>query len=426
MKRALRTYGRFVVAIIFLAIFGLVAGGYILINQRISVPFDDRYTVYADLSSASGLAPGLGQAVNVAGVRVGQISGSRIVGGRARIAMEIDPAELPKVYENAQAELVADTPLKDLVIELGPGRPPADPLPDGGLISVANTSPPIDSDELTNALDADTRGYFNLLINGFAEGTRGRGEDLNQLLRALGPTAEQIEEITTALAERRTELKRLVGNLAVLTKAAATKDGEIASVVETANATLEAVAGQEANLVATLDRLPGTLSTIRTSLVDAREFADELRPTLAVLQPAVERLPQALRDVAPLVEAAPPILRDRLRPLVRETQPLLRDLAPTTAALSVQTPDLSRAFQVLTYTVNSLAFNPEGSDEGYLYWLAWFLHNAASVGSVQDAQGAATRGLALFSCDALAADTLLNTLLPLVLSDIPVCPGGGA
>jgi phospholipid/cholesterol/gamma-HCH transport system substrate-binding protein len=146
MKRALRSYGRFAAAIAFLAVLAIISGAFILVNQRLTIPFNDRYTIYADVTSASGLAPGLGQAVNVAGVRVGQISGAKVVGGRARIAMEIDPAKLPHVYDNAVAELVADTPLKDLVIELGPGRPPGKPLPDGGVISVANTSPPIDSD----------------------------------------------------------------------------------------------------------------------------------------------------------------------------------------------------------------------------------------------------------------------------------------
>ncbi len=422
MKRALRTYGRYVAAIAFLAILAVVSGAYILVNQRLSVPFNDRYTVHADVVAASGLTPGLGQAVNVAGVRVGQISGTELVDGRARIAMEIDPKKLPKVYDNAVAELVADTPLKDLVVELGPGKPPGKPLPDGGVISVGASSVPVDSDELTNALDADTRAYFDLLVHGFSEGVDGRGRDLNQLLRALGPTAEQIEDITSALAERRAELKRLVGNLAILTKAAATKDQEIASVVSSANATLEAVAGQEDNLRASLDRLPGTLSGVRESLVRARGFAGELRPTLERLQPAVEILPSALRDAGPLLETAEPVLRTRLRPLVRELQPLAADLGPTTSALSDMTPDLSRAFQALTYAVNSLAYNPPGSDEGYLYWLAWFVHNAASVGSVQDAHGAATRGLLLFSCDGLTAESLFNELLPLVLTNIPICP----
>lgn len=422
MRRAIRTYGRFVAAIALLAILAMISGAYILVNQRIKNPFKETYTVYADVSSSSGLAPGLGQAVNVAGVRVGQIAGSKIVDGRARITMEIDRKKLPRVYEDAQAELVADTPLKDLVMELGPGRPPAEPLRDGGVIGIANTSPPIDSDELTNALDADTRDYFSLFVSGFSEGTAGRGKDLNRLLRALAPTARQTREVTGALAARRRELKRLTTNLAVLTKAAAAKDDEISSVVASANATLEAVAGQDANLGASLDRLPGTLSTIRSSLGDAADFADELGPTLESLMPAVRKLPDALRATAPLVREAEPVLRTKLRPLVRETQPLLRDARPVTRRLIAQTPDLSRAFQALVYTVNSLAFNPEGSDEGYLFWLAWFAHNAASVGSVQDAHGPVTRGLALFSCDSLASNSVLSTLLPAVLSSVPVCP----
>jgi phospholipid/cholesterol/gamma-HCH transport system substrate-binding protein len=422
VKRAVRTYGRFVAAIALLIVLAALSGGYILINQRLSIPFNDRYTVYADVTSTSGLAPGLGQAVNVAGVRVGQISGSKIVDGRGRIAMEIDPKKLPHVYEDARAELVADTPLKDLVIELGPGRPPAKPIDKGGVIPIANTSPPIDSDELTNALDADTRDYFDLFVSGFARGTKGRGTDLNRLLRALSPTARQTRQVTAALAARRGALKRLVTNLTILTKAAAKKDAEIGSVVETANATLESVAGQEAALRASLDRLPGTLSSVRSSLVDARGFAIELKPTLQRLLPSVRKLPDALRDVGPLLRTAEPVLRTRIRPLVRRVQPLARDLAPTAQRLVRQTPDLTRAFQVLTYATNELAFNPEGSDEGYLYWLAWFAHNAASVGSTQDAQGPVTRGLALFSCDGLSAESQLSQLLPLILSALPVCP----
>jgi phospholipid/cholesterol/gamma-HCH transport system substrate-binding protein len=422
MRRALRTYGRYAAAIAFLVVLAAISGTYILINQRLSIPFNDRYTVYADLTSSSGLAPGLGQAVNVAGVRVGQISGSKLIAGRARIAMEIDPSKLPHVYANARAELVADTPLKDLVIELGPGRPPAKPLDDGGIIPIGSTSPPIDSDELTNALDADTRAFFDTFVNGFARGTRGRGPDLHQLLKALSPTAKQTRVITEALAARRHALKRLVTNLTILTKAAARKDVEIGSVVETANATLQSVAGQEAALDASLGKLPGTLSSIRSSLDDARTFADELGPTLQALLPTVRKLPDALRAAGPLVRTAEPVLRTRLRPLVRQVQPLARDLAPVAQRLVRQTPDLSRAFQVLTYAVNELAFNPEGSDEGYLYWLAWFAHNAASVGSTQDAQGPVTRGLALFSCDGLTSQSQLSQFLPLLLTNLPVCP----
>ncbi len=109
---------------------------------------------------------------------------------------------------------------------------------------------------------------------------------------------------------------------------------------------------------------------------------------------------------------------------MRDIQPLARELQPAIADLSAQTPDLSRAFRELTYLTNSLAFNPAGSDEGYLYWLAWFAHNAASVGSTQDAHGPVTRGIALFSCDTLTGDSLFKNLLPLILNTLPVCPEG--
>ena len=97
MMLQLRRYGRPVGWILFLAILATASGTYILINQRLRTPLQDRYTIYADLPSSSGLTPGLGQAVNVAGVRVGQISGARLVNGVSRIALEIDPKKLPKV-----------------------------------------------------------------------------------------------------------------------------------------------------------------------------------------------------------------------------------------------------------------------------------------------------------------------------------------
>ena len=401
MKRQLRLYGRWVVAIVFLAAMAAVAGGYILVHQRLRTPLDKRYTVYADLASSSGLAPGLGQAVNVAGVRVGQISGAKIVNGVARIALEIDPGKLPHVYDNASAALIPNTPLKDMLVELVPGGPPAHPMPSGGVIGVAHTDPPVDSDELTSALDADTRDFFDLLVGDAARGVDGRGQDLDHLLRALKPTARQVRTIADALAARRHELRRLVGNLALLTQAAGTRDRDIAQVVTAANATLQAVAGEDVAVRSSLDKLPGTLAAVRRSLPDVTAFANQLGPTLDRLQPAAQRLPGALRAAGPALDVAEPVLRTKIRPLVRSLQPLARDLRPAVSHLNAVTPDLSTAFQVLNYVVNETAYNPPGDNEGFLYWTAWFAHNAASMLSVEDAHGGMWRGLALIQCSSL-------------------------
>jgi phospholipid/cholesterol/gamma-HCH transport system substrate-binding protein len=381
--------------------------------------------VYADLTSSSGLTAGLGQPVNVAGVRVGQVAGVELRNGVARLELEVDPAKLPRVYEDATAALIPNTPLKDLLLELGPGGPPAKPLRDGGVIPVAATSPPIDSDELTSALDADTRDFLQLLVHDADRATRGRGQDLNELLEALGPTARQLREVTGALAARRTELRRLVGNLRRISEAVAGKDAELVRVVEQANATLETVNEVEGPLGASLDRLPGTLSTVRSSLDDVAGFADELVPTLQRLRPAVRVLPGALRDLDPLLTDAEPVLRTKLRPLVRDLTPLARDLGPATAQLNAVTPDLIQAFLVLNYVVNETAYNPPGDNEGFLFWTAWFAHNAASVLSTEDRHGAVFRGLILTQCEQLAGAPEAGSLYEVLFGSLSACEAGG-
>ncbi len=128
---------------------------------------------------------------------------------------------------------------------------------------------PIDSDELTNALDADTRTFFNVLVTGSAEGLDGRGKDLRALFAALGPTAEDLKSVSGALAERRKQLRRLVGNLAILTSKVGSRDMEIARLVEAGNATVTALANEEAALRASVRKLPGTLRTTDRALTSA-------------------------------------------------------------------------------------------------------------------------------------------------------------
>uniref|UniRef100_UPI003568AA64 hypothetical protein n=1 Tax=Paraconexibacter sp. TaxID=2949640 RepID=UPI003568AA64 len=285
------------------------------------------------------------------------------------------------------------------------------------------TSVPIDSDELTNALDADTRTFFNILTTGSAEALKGRGKDLRALFAALGPTAEDLRSVSGALAERRRQLRRLVGNLAILTREVGTRDVEIARLVESGNATVSALASEEAALRRSVRKLPGTLRATDRAISSARDFAQELEPTAKALLPAAKVTPTALRAARPLVDEAVPILQKQLRPLVREAQPLARDLAPTTRDLNAVTPALTTSFQVLNYIVNTLAYNPPGDkDEGYLFWVAWFAHNGMSFLTNDDANGAFWRGLGAFDCNQTPA--LVPQLAPILHSigtALPVC-----
>lgn len=419
MRRQLERYGRWLIVIGLLMATALATGGYILVQQRFPLPWQERYTVQAEFQTSAGLnPPGLGQAVSVAGVGVGTIKSAGLRDGRSVVELEIDPQKLPRVYGNARAALVPNTPLKDMQVDLYPGRPPARVLGSDDVISAAQTQVPVDSDELTAALDADTRSFFQLLTIGLDRGTRGRGADIRAALRSLGPTAEQMEQIGAAIAARRTELRRLVHNLAVLGRAVETKDRELAQLVVNAEQTLGTLAREEDALQASVARLPATLSAVRGSLRSTTRLSRQLAPTLDSLMPTVRRLPQTLATTRPLLDQATPTVRDHVRPLVREAQPLAADLAPLTQDLSHVTPDLIASFRVLTYVANELAYNPPGDNEGFLFWGAWFAHNAASVVSTQDAHGAVIRGLGIVDCRTLSG---LDPNLLALLGLFPTC-----
>ncbi|MCW3039753.1 MAG: hypothetical protein JWM31_1658, partial [Solirubrobacterales bacterium] len=392
MKRTLRENGKWLGVIGFLMLTATLAGGYMLVHQRLQNPFADFYTVKAEFSTTAGLNPGLGQPVNVAGVRVGTITTTKLKDGRAVVEMQVKPGKLPHIFKDAHAVLVPNTPLKDMQIELYPGRQSAGVAGENDVIPVARTAPPVDSDELTAALDTDTRRFFQVLVNGVDNGLNGRGKDLQQILKSLQPTAVQLHEVTGALSARRKELRRLVHSMAVLTKATAAKDVQLASVVQGSGATLQALARQEGALRESVRKLPGTLATTDRTLVNLRDLSGEVKPTLDGLLPTVRRLKPVLGSVDDLATTAEPVVRTRLRPLVRELQPLASDLSPAVRDLSAVTPALTSAFKVLNYTVNELAYNPQGDDEGFLYWLSWFAHNGNSFTSTQDAHGPAWRG----------------------------------
>jgi phospholipid/cholesterol/gamma-HCH transport system substrate-binding protein len=76
---------------------------------------------------------------------------------------------------------------------------------------------------------------------------------------------------------------------------------------------------------------------------------------------------------------------------------------------------------VLNKTVNELNYNPPGSEEGFLFWLLWYVHNGNSIVSIEDAHGAAWRGLVMIGCSTLGQVLAANpALAPLAL--VPLCP----
>ncbi len=403
LRIQLKRYGRSFLVLLALWIVGIAAAVYILLQQRLPNPFSSFVSVNGTFTSAAGVVPGLGEPVNIAGVKVGQITGTSLKDGQAVIHMQIDPGKLPghDLYRNASATLFPNTPLKDMEINVNPGTPAAGLLPRGGTIPIGQTTIPTDSDELTAALDTDTRTWFTSLVTDLSQGVSGRGDDIKHLLQNLGPTSVQLRQIGDLLAARRHELAQIVHNLGTLTQAVAAKDSQLQTVVRAGNQTVQALASQDQALRTSILRLPGVLSTTRQTLGDLVPFSNALGPTATALIPTARRLPATLRDSRTLFQGAALLPLNKIPPFVHVVLPLAQQLQPALSNLEQEVPPLSSSFRVLGAVTNEIAYDPGHGNPGFLYWLAWFVHNGDSFLSIHDANGGGWRLLNSLSCSQL-------------------------
>jgi phospholipid/cholesterol/gamma-HCH transport system substrate-binding protein len=393
---AIRKHLRDFAFIIGLVVLAIGVGAYIMANQRLRFPFiqDKPFRLKAEFSTAQAVTPGQGQTVRVSGVRVGDISKVQLQNGRAVVTMDLDSSYKDLVHEDATALLRPKTGLKDMFIELNPGRR-GKPVPEGWTMPVRSTLPDVNPDEVLSQLDGDTRDYLTLLVDGAGGGLRGRAADLRDVLRRFEPTHRDLARVSSAVAVRHRELRRLVTSLEQLNGELAGRKDELAQMVDSSAAVFRAFASEEQNIGRSVRDLPGALRQTTQTLGAVHDFADVLRPAADHLRPAVRRLDDANRAITPLAEEATPILRDSIRPFVRESRPVVRKLRPQVRNLNAATPDLTSSFGVLNHLFNMLGYNKDGRedpskagrDEGFLFWLAWLNHNAAALFSSSDANG---------------------------------------
>ena len=421
MSPRVRRYLRELAAVAGFIALAAVVAAYILDQQRLRWPWENVMRVETTFSTAQSVTPGQGQTVTVAGVTVGEVGEVRLEDGRAVVEMVLEPEELGPLYRNATILLRPKTGLNDMSLQLEPGTPDAGEVHDGDRLANAATLPNVNPDEVLAALDADTRRYLSIVVNAGGDGLRNKGRALRRVLKASQPALERTARVTSAIADRREQLARLVHNLRRLSRAAASKDDQLASLVDASAAVLGAIGERESELSAAVERLPGSLSATRTALRETRALAAEAAPALEELGPFARELRPALAGVRPLFRDATPILRKDLRPLVREATPLVRELRPAVADLDRIGPDLVETGEVLNYVANELGHNPDGPEEGYLFWTSWFFHNASNILTVEDAHGATWRGLVMVSCSSLGQTLAGNPLLE-PLADLPICP----
>ena len=426
MRTAIRKHLRDFIAILFLVVVAAGTAGYILSNQRFYLPGwvpglgTEFYTVEAEFETGQAVVPGQGQTVNIAGVKVGDIGSVELENGRAIVELKIREKYEP-IYRDARMMLRPKTGLKDMFVELDPGTQAAGEVPEGGRIPVGQTRPDVNPDEILAQLDGDTRAYLQILANAGGEAftddpsrpySQSYAADLRETFKRFEPTNRYIKRFTGLLSERRENARRAIHSFSELAQELGENDVELARLIDSSNANFEVFAEQEGNLRRALQLLPGTLSTTQRTLGKVETLAGELGPSFQALRPFARALGPALEETRPALRATTPIIRDEIRPFARQARSPVRELRRAAEVLAPTTARLDTVFGVLNDLLNTLAYNPPGDEEGYLFWTAWANHIAGFVFNTQDAHGPIRRGNFLVDCASLSAVEALVPGLP--------------
>jgi phospholipid/cholesterol/gamma-HCH transport system substrate-binding protein len=350
---------------------------------------------------------GQGQTVDVAGVQVGDVGGVTLQNGHAVVTMDIFPKYGP-IYRNATVLLRPRTPLKDMYLELYPGTKDAGAIPNGGLLGTGATNPDINFADILQSLDTDTRDYLLLLLSGGAQAFGRHGPDgaptpsvvaqLEGIFKRFAPLNRDTATFTRLLAARTRDIRGSIHGLQAVTRSLGSVEAELTSLINSSNTNFAAISSQARNLEEALTLFPSTLNQGAVTFRKLRGFAIASGDAAQANLPFARALPGALKAARPLFRDTTPVLRNQIRPFAVAVQPVAKALKPAGIKLAESTPPLSHALGVLNTLFNTLAYQPHGSEQGYLFWGSWLSHILDTVARHQDAHGAALNGMFMGTC----------------------------
>lgn len=259
--------------------------------------FADRYSVTARFADSAGLKPG--DAVRVAGVRVGQVSSVEAAGREVAAKLVIDKGI--ELSGDTTAAVVVETLLGQKYVKLDTGEDWSSPLEDGAVIKNGKT--PTEVLDLQNIgtplLEETDAEAMNATLEHLAAITDGKREQVAEII-------EGLNGLTAEVNQRKVETSRLLESAGTLTSTLAERDAELASAVDNLNVVVTGLAERRAELVRLLQetrlaaaataslvgdnrtRLDAVLNELEADLAIVGRHQIDLAHTVAYLSVAIE------------------------------------------------------------------------------------------------------------------------------------------
>jgi phospholipid/cholesterol/gamma-HCH transport system substrate-binding protein len=328
---------------------------------------------------------GIHSPVRIAGVDVGQVASIGRVSGSSDasvVTMDINSNGLP-IHADATAGILSRIFLEgNFYVTLNPGTPNAPVLQSGQTLPAANTTGPVQVDRVLSALNSDARGDLQTLVQGLGGALDSRptaaqdatqdpsvrgltgGQALNESLKYSANAFKASAIVNEALLGTQPhDLSGAVQGNEEVFRALASRQGQLASLVTTFDATMAALASRQQDLSATIAALPpllrtqnAALTSLNASFGPTQTFAKAILPGIKQLGPTIDQaFPWLAQATALLAPSELGGLVSDLTPAVQRTASTLRS---TTTLVSASNALAKCAVHNLIPTGNEVIQDP--------------------------------------------------------------------
>jgi virulence factor Mce-like protein len=330
----------------------VIVAVFLAYNANNGLPFVPTRQFNVQLENGSNLVKG--NEVRAGGFRVGVISDIKAATVTSGKTVAVFKLKLDKKIGDVPADSTIDVRprsalgLKYLQLTKGTSHRF---LQDGDTIPLAQTTVPVQFDDLFKLFPKQTRDAAQDNLVGFGNAFTGRGTDLNTTIAQLPRFFGYLAPVAANLASPQTDIARFfreIGRTVAVVAPVAQTNAQLFTDMAT---TFEALSRDPEALKATISKSPPTLDVSTDSLRAQRPFLDDTADFSHDLRFAVRELRAALPIINPALETGTPVLRRSvsLNNNLKDVLAALRDL--------VRDPGVNSGLRGLVATATTL--NPQ-------------------------------------------------------------------
>lgn len=372
------------------------------------IPGKHGFRLKAQFATVVNIAPK--SPVRIAGVPVGQVTAIQRDGNTGVVTMEIASAGQP-IHRDATAKIRARILLEgNWFVDLQPGTPSSPTVSSGYTIPVAQTSDPVQLDQILDALNTDTRANLQTFLAEYGSALTRKptpaqdaeqspsvqglnaAQALNQTYRISPKSLEGAAIVNQALGGvEQNDLSHLIGGVEATTAKLNVNEQVLGEWVGNFNTFLGTLANQSSNLATVIAELPGTLQNATRAFVNFNAAAPTIRRFSREIIPGVEQTPATIKAAYPWIaqvqaSTAPNELGGVAKGL-REAAPTIAGLVVPQPAFFEQTDAFSKCLSKVFFPAGNTKLQDGSSTSGVEAYKEFWYATVGTAGFSQNFDG---------------------------------------